>query len=547
MISNFQRRRTKTIYFIISLTIILGFILEAASINARASSKKAKLKNVKISLEKSRWVKKEDSEKGTTWYIVKGKKAKILVNPIFSKKISKIRITNRFKCTKKDKKILKLVKTGWFKAKKTGTAKIIIVTKVKKSRITYNQLRKTKLKLVVLSNEEFIKRFTKKSSASKKQSSTAKKNTTKRNSSTRAKTNTTSTNTTSSSTAKPTTSTALQTTQQKTTVTGTDTTKENDTDNEALPAYWKTYLDNKISTLKELDKQIGIHGFSFVFITDPHWHDNIKNSPKLIKYIVDNSATKRVICGGDILTVNSSISEAMNVLNSWRDETKDLNMINVFGNHDNNSNSGNDQSLWIGYDRWYGSVLQSIEKMVTFWSSDKKSFCIDDKAQKVRNIFLNTGYDQGECFDASQQEWLKKILSNMESGWKAIIFQHIYFESATKDIPELAPHTAGAIIKEVIDSQYVDMKNNDNELIAIISGHVHRDYMMKTANGYPIITTTCDAYGNQAAFYDPDNTVRERGTVTEQAFDVFHIDTETQKIYMTRIGAGSDRRIPYGI
>lgn len=35
------------------------------------------------------------------------------------------------------------------------------------------------------------------------------------------------------------------------------------------------------------------------------------------------------------------------------------------------------------------------------------------------------------------------------------------------------------------------------------------------------------------------------GKRTEQAFDVFHIDTTARMIYATRIGAGSDRNTTF--
>lgn len=54
-----------------------------------------------------------------------------------------------------------------------------------------------------------------------------------------------------------------------------------------------------------------------------------------------------------------------------------------------------------------------------------------------------------------------------------------------------------------------------------------------------VILTTTDCYALNHP--DTDPTVREIGTVSEQAFDVVQIDTDARKVYCSRIGAGTDR------
>jgi hypothetical protein len=61
-------------------------------------------------------------------------------------------------------------------------------------------------------------------------------------------------------------------------------------------------------------------------------------------------------------------------------------------------------------------------------------------------------------------------------------------------------------------------------------------------NGYALISTTTDAWRLQASSQGLTRTV---GTYTEQAFDVVHISKTNQTVYLTRIGAGSDRTIPF--
>ena len=80
----------------------------------------------------------------------------------------------------------------------------------------------------------------------------------------------------------------------------------------------------------------------------------------------------------------------------------------------------------------------------------------------------------------------------------------------------------------------------DATIACVICGHSHRDYMETTAKGFPIICTTCDVRGGEGG-----GLVRTKNTYTEQAFDVFHIDTTARMIYATRIGAGLDRSTTY--
>ena len=54
-----------------------------------------------------------------------------------------------------------------------------------------------------------------------------------------------------------------------------------------------------------------------------------------------------------------------------------------------------------------------------------------------------------------------------------------------------------------------------------------------------VILTTTDCYALNHP--DTDPTIRERYTISEQAFDIVQIDTNNKKVYCTRVGAGSDR------
>ena len=83
---------------------------------------------------------------------------------------------------------------------------------------------------------------------------------------------------------------------------------------------------------------------------------------------------------------------------------------------------------------------------------------------------------------------------------------------------------------------------NKGKVICWIAGHTHKDMNVELSDGTPvIITTTCNAGAETGSL------TRTAGTENENAFDVFSIDTTNHKIYVTRIGAGTDREFTYTV
>ena len=74
-----------------------------------------------------------------------------------------------------------------------------------------------------------------------------------------------------------------------------------------------------------------------------------------------------------------------------------------------------------------------------------------------------------------------------------------------------------------------------SKVICVLSGHRHADGTVETSAGVRVIASTCDAVLEQGSL------TRTRRTISEGAFDVVQIDLTNSKIYLTRIGAGSNR------
>lgn len=297
-----------------------------------------------------------------------------------------------------------------------------------------------------------------------------------------------------------------------------------------LPDYWLEYLDVKKDTLDNLTDTIGNHGFSFAFITDEHWAANYQKSPYIMRWLKEHTAINRFVSGGDILNEHESIADAMRYMRDWRDITDELRMRNLRGNHDDNSMQV-DPEKYLGDGRFYSNLIAQIESDVSV-ENGNLYYYEKIEAQKVCIFYLDTGDIVTPTlidFDA-QISWMSNIVSSLTSDWSILVIQHIVYDGGTQDNPTI--YTMG---QKTIT--FLNGVTNCN-VIGLIAGHTHYDYS-DTSNGYPIIITNCDSA--QRAQTLPATA----GTVSEQLFDVFHIDTENRKIYATRIGAGSDREWSY--
>ena len=76
-------------------------------------------------------------------------------------------------------------------------------------------------------------------------------------------------------------------------------------------------------------------------------------------------------------------------------------------------------------------------------------------------------------------------------------------------------------------------------IACVICGHNHVDADGTTTGGIPVISTTCDRLPKSTSS-EEFKAARVAGTITEQAIDVYLIDTEARKINTIRIGGSFD-------
>jgi hypothetical protein len=165
-------------------------------------------------------------------------------------------------------------------------------------------------------------------------------------------------------------------------------------------------------------------------------------------------------------------------------------------------------------------------------------YYLDRKNIKVRMIFLDTGIGS---VSSTQVVWLLNLLKSTPDGYKVLVFGHFLFSNSGGVYTKTEFFT---MLIEILgefknsgsytyDNVVYDFSENSYDVIGVISGHVHADYSETTSYGFPLITTTCDAYADGGYDY------------TTQAFDVFSIDIDNRKIYATRFGTGSDRTFDF--
>ena len=289
------------------------------------------------------------------------------------------------------------------------------------------------------------------------------------------------------------------------------------------------YLENKVSSIRELMFNASGWYDAFFFITDFHYEWNQLHSPALIRYLAKRLNIVRLFNGGDMHNDWNAYydDEALQLIRSGFDGK----IYNVVGNHEYKGTYMTDPAVW--------TILNSMHDDIVIGDAGRSYYYVDNKAQKNRYIILNAYTDGGDqpsvYFEQSQQNWLRDTALNLEAGWGAIIFIHAIYEIGNATNP--VRWKINGVTDELCS--IVDSYSGNGEIIAIIAGHAHRDKITSTPNGVPIIITACDKNG---IYYvtedDPDILIpRESGTKEEQAFDVFVVDKGNRVISAVRIGA----------
>lgn len=314
-----------------------------------------------------------------------------------------------------------------------------------------------------------------------------------------------------------------------------------------IPNYYTEHVREKELKIRENFDKCGVDGDSFVFITDYHDTSNSGNSANLIRHIMDNSPVGFVCLNGDLIndrqTKDLGIQALIGVVKKFGFLPTDKFFVTI-GNHEFNNASNNEsyRSRQLSLNDVYSAVSKHSEAYIR--DVDGLDFYVDNHAQKTRYYFIGSSIGSNPFSKANK--WFAESLTTIHVGYKVIVFSHIGLNNSASDW-ETSMDKIVAMLEAykahtsyTLDGAVYDFSAKNGDVIAVFSGHMHLDGALYTTSGIPFIATTCDAFSEEYG-----TLTRTKDTITEQAFDVVQIDRANRKIYMTRIGAGSDREFTY--
>lgn len=344
--------------------------------------------------------------------------------------------------------------------------------------------------------------------------------------------------------------------------------KEMETTDSILPEYYyaNNWLENKLETIKE--KTAILNGIAFGFITDLHFKSNSLNSKYLLKEVFEKTSINFTICGGDYPSNYGNIEDVKNsgktLLEYMRYNSNKI--LPIHGNHDFGADdNGNNVVLPQNYG--YNYIMRPIEEQIK--SEEGKLYWYKDiENQKIRIICLDgwenyppkedSSYNMtvGAWISQEQYEWFIDLLKNsndysvivlthspLNSGMRSFVGTHQPIHDLLRAFKERTTYSysrTGILYDGEVHSISfnADFTDSTGDLVCVINGHAHLDES-SVVDGILDITTTCDAH------YSNDGHGAVVGTITEQAFDIFCIDTSARTIETVRIGRGNDRHWNY--
>lgn len=342
------------------------------------------------------------------------------------------------------------------------------------------------------------------------------------------------------------------------------------------PTYWESHITQKVNEVKtQENKNSNTH--SFAFITDHHLDANDKYSFSIVKKMNKELNLSTVIVGGDLVT-ETSVAPKAGVIRQIQQVVDGFHEVHpktmmVKGNHDD----GSIVRLWnqtIKPDEMYEKMFSFMGDSVVYGATGLYHYR-DNNTQKIRYIVLNSidipyiqvGSDlkyRGQwdyAYRQTQVDWLINEALDIPEDWSVIISSHLppYKEGVKGwDAPTNNEEIVRGILKayktkttysassqasvpdDLKISVNADFRNKGGDVIAWFCGHVHYDNVVQLPEGFPLITVLND--GGQRWLDSPQ---RVSGTIAEQAFDIATVNKNERKIYLTRVGAGSNRVVSY--
>ena len=344
-----------------------------------------------------------------------------------------------------------------------------------------------------------------------------------------------------------------------------------------LPCYWEEHLKEKIAQIQTIKKQAGQNCLCVAMITDFHWRENEKYSIPMLERILTECEIPYFFQAGDMIS-GEGLCPKEKIFGEIAAYQKAFSAIEhkclcVEGNHDRAYSTFPPPAYYVEnipkseFDEIY---FKTIRQRANAYG-EGGYYYVDDDKRKVRYIVLNShdvpsdekdsnGYAKYNAmrhygFLQRQMEWFAFDALNVPSkSWTVIVCSHMSPSAARYENKAynyqimtklLRAFQNGAFYEgsekhnnPLFDAQIsVDYTGKGGAVAAWLGGHIHKDDM-SIVDGIVCVDTKTDA-----AFLS--SYPEKRGTINEQAFDVFVFDLGNKTCQIVRIGAGEERAFSY--
>lgn len=334
-----------------------------------------------------------------------------------------------------------------------------------------------------------------------------------------------------------------------------------------IPDYMREDIED---VSRRLSKRTGT--FNVGFITDIHsYNQHILGAAKMTQY----GQMEFLVNGGDLViglekNFDDTADRMFEASTAFANAKKPV--YSVRGNHDVDDR-GDDGRTFLN-EHWFNTMVKPfLNDVMVRNPNDPRTgyYFVDNDEYKVRTIFVNTtstNYSGNGYITDEQLQWIANHALDLtdkenQNKWNVLVFgHHPIIQYFSNEVVTTSSLTLADVLKAFKNkSKYsnathginVDYSSNQADLIGYIFGHMHRDNMIIHEDYGYLMVSTLQSYCRVYSQSNTDATektgtqaeIREIGTNTEYAWDVFSFDLENKKLKVFRVGAGEDREIDY--
>ena len=315
----------------------------------------------------------------------------------------------------------------------------------------------------------------------------------------------------------------------------------------ALGYYWLEELETSVDKI-EANRETYGQMSEFIFFTDCHWYGDLDTqySPALVSYIVEKTGTSFMMFGGDIIHgfpdhegAKNEIRAFFHAMEGYTKAGEELRIMATLGNHDRNYSVDYPNDTLTEREA-YDLFTKRMEGWgVVRGDGDSTASYYDDTQNKVRYVqffFTSSSVDLPENrFIEGALGWAEERIKELDSDWTVIVMTHGFLPSKGVTIASMESDE-----KEIAKALLRIKSEARAELACWLVGHNHidRNEVLQSADRQtrlPVISCASDGYPKDEYL----------NSIQEQSFSFMQVDTANKKIYLTRIGRGSDQVIRY--